>query len=117
MVGVRPGGGNSNLRFRRDRNTPNSPFMMTILDDDVPEPVEVIQVQVMCEDEENCYCPRSFYTITIIDNDQGGSCNLLRMCMCLRCDSVRDRTCTMWVVHLEGDIQRLHAVHVFSLCA
>ena len=46
--------------------------MVTIIDDNIPEPVEVIEVQVRCEAEENCYSPRSFYTITIVD-DQGGN--------------------------------------------
>ena len=55
--------------------------MVTILDDETPEPVEVIQVQLRCENEENCYSPRSFYTITIIDNDQGGSLTIPVLCM------------------------------------
>ena len=70
-AGVNPdSGGNSNLRYRRDRTTPLNPFTVDILDDDVPEPVEVVQVQLRCEDGENCYSPRSVYTMTIVD-DQG----------------------------------------------
>ena len=80
-AGVRPDSGvNSNLRFKRDRNTPIRAFTVTILDDDTPEPVEVIQVQVRCEVERNCYSPRSFYTITIID-DQGWSQTILCACV------------------------------------
>ena len=70
FAGTRPGEFSSNLRFYRIRNTPSILFMVPILDDDIPEPVEVIHVQVVCENNENCYSPRSFYTITIID-DQG----------------------------------------------
>ena len=62
-------GGKSNLRFARIRNTPNLPFMVTIQDDTTPEPVEVIEVQVRCEAEENCYSPRSFYTIAVVDDE------------------------------------------------
>ena len=69
-AGTRPGGRRSNLRFGRSRNLPNRAFEVTILDDNIPESVEVINVQVRCEAEENCYSPRSFYTITIVD-DQG----------------------------------------------
>ncbi len=49
---------------------PNRRFMVTILDDDIPEPVEVVEVVVQCVLLENCYLPRTVYTITIID-DQG----------------------------------------------
>ena len=58
------------MRFGRSRNTPNIPFKVTIIDDDVPEPVEVLTVQVRCADNENCYSLTSFYTITVVD-DQG----------------------------------------------
>ena len=70
FVGARPGDGISNLQWEKDEVTPNSTFTVTILDDDVPEPVEVIEVQVVCENNENCYSPISVYTITIFD-DQG----------------------------------------------
>ena len=50
--------------------------MVTIQDDTTPEPVEVIEVQVRCEAEENCYSPRLFYTITIVD-DQGENQTIL----------------------------------------
>ncbi len=43
---------------------------MPIIDDDIPEPVEVLEIVVECEDNGNCYLPRRSYTITIID-DQG----------------------------------------------
>ena len=56
------------------------PFVVTILDDDVPEPVEFVEVQVVCAADENCYSPRSFYTITIVD-DQGGNQTILCVCV------------------------------------
>ncbi|XP_064387691.1 uncharacterized protein LOC135335916 [Halichondria panicea] len=62
---------NGNLRWGRDGSTlPNVAYEVTILDDDIPEPVEVVEVMVQCVAIENCYLPRARYTITIID-DQG----------------------------------------------
>ncbi len=61
-----------NLRWRiiNSPTLPNVPYVVTILDDDIPEPVEVVEVIVQCVARENCYLPRTRYTITIID-DQG----------------------------------------------
>ncbi len=58
-----------NLRWRAENTSPNRPYIVTILDDDIAEPVEVVQVMVQCIREENCYLPRSVYTITIIDDE------------------------------------------------
>ena len=41
---------------------------MDILDDDVPEPVEYLEVVLTCDGNENCYIPQSVYRITIIDD-------------------------------------------------
>ena len=69
-TGVRPdSGANSNLRFRSTRNTPNNAFIVMIMDDDTPEPIEVIDVFLECEAVENCYAPQDRYTITIVDPD------------------------------------------------
>ena len=61
---------NGNLRWRAEETFPNRAYEVSILDDDIPEPVEVVEVMVQCVRVENCYLPRSVYTITIID-DQG----------------------------------------------
>ncbi|XP_064387502.1 uncharacterized protein LOC135335845 isoform X3 [Halichondria panicea] len=66
---------NGNLRWGRGAMTPNTPYVVTILDDDIPEPVEVVEVIVQCVAGENCYLPRTRYTITIID-DQGACLDL-----------------------------------------
>ena len=68
-------GANSNLRWRANRPDPNRAFMVEILDDDVPEPVEYLEVVLTCDGSENCYIPRSVYRITIIDEE--GRCRLL----------------------------------------
>lgn len=60
----------SNLRFRANRLTPNVPFDVQIINDDVPEPIEYLEVVITCDGNENCYIPQSVHTITIID-DQG----------------------------------------------
>ncbi len=70
-AGVIPGSGNSNLRYRTNRPTPNQPFVVQILDDDILEPVEVIDVILECEAVENCYAPQRMYTITIVDDQDG----------------------------------------------
>ncbi len=67
---------NGNLRWRVGSITPNNPYVVTILDDDIPEPVEVVEVIVQCVARENCYLPRARYTITIID-DQGERTNAI----------------------------------------
>ena len=104
-VGVNPdSGGNSNLRYRRDRDTPNIPFTVDILGDNVPEPVEVVQVQLRCEDGENCYSPRSFYTITIID-DEGG-------CQIILCVFGGDSVVYFMCVKCGWCIERRYAVSV-----
>ena len=62
---------NGNLRWGRGAILfPDVPYVVTILGDDIPEPVEVVEVIVQCVAMENCYLPRTRYTITIID-DQG----------------------------------------------
>lgn len=69
-AGTRPGQGNSNLRWRANAQTPNDQMRVTILDDNVPEPAEVIEVIVECDGNENCFIPQRMYTITIVD-EQG----------------------------------------------
>ncbi|XP_064387621.1 uncharacterized protein LOC135335889 isoform X1 [Halichondria panicea] len=66
---------NGNLRWRAGDTLPRVPYVVTILDDDTPEPVEVVEVMVQCVARENCYLPRTRYTITIID-DQGACLDL-----------------------------------------
>ena len=84
---------NGNLRWGRDGATlPNVAYEVTILNDDIPEPVEVVEVMVQCVATENCYLPRTRYTITIID-DQGECENAIIikwvtdscMCNCCKC--------------------------------
>ena len=68
-AGVEPGTGDSNLRWSRG-NTPlpiNNSFSVTIIHNPEPEPIEIVEVQVECEERENCFLPRSVYTITIVD--------------------------------------------------
>ena len=65
FAGVRPGEGVSNLRFKKNSDTPNNPFTVTIINNSESEPVETVEVRVVCE--ENCYLPRTIYTITIVD--------------------------------------------------
>lgn len=60
----------SNLRFSSNQNLPDRNFTVEILNDDVAEPVEYLEVRLACDGNENCYFPRSSYTITIVD-DQG----------------------------------------------
>ncbi len=43
-------------------------LLCPLIDDDNPEPVEVLEILVECD--ENCYLPQQVYTTTIID-DQG----------------------------------------------
>ena len=53
--------GNNNLRWRgAGISVPNNRFIVLIIDDDIPEPVEIV---VECDDTENCYLPRQTYTI------------------------------------------------------
>ncbi|XP_064387511.1 uncharacterized protein LOC135335851 isoform X2 [Halichondria panicea] len=66
---------NGNLRWRAGDTLLHVPYVVTILDDDTPEPVEVVEVIVQCVAGENCYLPRTRYTITIID-DQGACLDL-----------------------------------------
>ena len=68
-------GANSNLRWRANRPDPNREFTVVILDDNVPEPVEYLEVVLTCDGNENCYIPQSVYRITIIDTQ--GRCRLL----------------------------------------
>ncbi|XP_064397880.1 uncharacterized protein LOC135344578 [Halichondria panicea] len=70
LTGVRPGSGNSNMRWRRRNSAPVNRFIVPIIDDDIPEPIEKLEIFVECDASENCYLPRQSYTITIID-DQG----------------------------------------------
>ncbi len=70
LTGVRPGSGNSNMRWRRRNSAPVNRFIVPIIDDDIPEPNEKLEIFVECDASENCYLPRQSYTITIID-DQG----------------------------------------------
>ncbi len=58
---------NSNLEWRIGNSLPTVRFIVPIIDDDIPEEVEVLEIEVECG---NCYLPRQIYTITIID-DQG----------------------------------------------
>ncbi len=60
----------NNLEWRPGNSVPFNRFLVPIIDDDIPEPVEVLEIVVKCEDKGNCYLPRQTYTITIID-DQG----------------------------------------------
>ncbi len=69
-TGLLRGSGNSNLEWRTGNSVPNVRFIVPIIDDDIPEPVEVLEIVVECENNGNCYLPRQVYTITIID-DQG----------------------------------------------
>ncbi len=71
-TGLLPGtlGNSSKLEWRAGNSTPNNQFIVSIIDDDIPEPVEVLEIFVECEANENCYLPRQRYTITIVD-DQG----------------------------------------------
>ena len=59
---------NSNLRWKTRNAVPNREFTVDIHADDVPEPVEYLEVVLNCDGNENCYIPRSVYRITIIDN-------------------------------------------------
>ncbi|XP_064385961.1 uncharacterized protein LOC135334617 isoform X2 [Halichondria panicea] len=56
------------LEWRPGNSVPNVRFIVPIIDDDIPEPVEVLEIVVECEDNGNCYLPRRSYTITIIDD-------------------------------------------------
>ncbi|XP_064385904.1 uncharacterized protein LOC135334578 isoform X3 [Halichondria panicea] len=67
-TGLFRGTGNSNLEWRIGNSAPNVQFIVPIIDDDIPEPVEVLEIVVECEDYGNCYLPRRSYTITIIDD-------------------------------------------------
>ena len=49
--GLRPGQGISNLRFAAIRDTPNNPFTVEIINDDEPEPLEVIDIFLECSPE------------------------------------------------------------------
>ena len=74
LTGFCRGTGNSNLEWRPGNSAPNVRFIVPIIDDDIPEPVEVLEIVVECEDNENCYLPRRTYTITIIDDQGTYSC-------------------------------------------
>ncbi|XP_064386944.1 uncharacterized protein LOC135335380 isoform X3 [Halichondria panicea] len=67
-TGLFRGTGNNNLEWRIGNSAPNVLFIVPIIDDDIPEPVEVLEIVVECEDNGNCYLPRRSYTITIIDD-------------------------------------------------
>ena len=69
-TGLHPGKGKSNLIWKRHTSAPIAQFIVPIIDDDIPEPIEVLEIFVECEKNRNCYLPRQRYTITIID-DQG----------------------------------------------
>ncbi len=58
--------GDSNLRWRAGNSAPNNRFIVPIIDDDIPEPVEVLEIVVECEDKGNCYLPCTTSTYTII---------------------------------------------------
>ena len=60
----------SNLVWRAGNSAPNVRFTVPIINDDIPEPNEVLEIEIRCEDNGNCYIPQQIYTITIID-DQG----------------------------------------------
>ena len=67
QTGVRPDSGNSsNLRWSGNNTSPDEEFLVNIIVDDIPEPVEVIEVVLVCE--MNCYLTQEIYTITIIDD-------------------------------------------------
>ena len=66
-IGNRLGSGKSNLRFSISNILPRNPFTVAIRNNPEPEPVETVEVQVECEDRENCYLPRKTYFITIVD--------------------------------------------------
>ncbi len=63
------------LEWRPGNSVPNVRFIVPIIDDDIPEPVEVLEIVVECEDNGNCYLPRRSYTITIIDDQGTDSCH------------------------------------------
>ncbi len=68
--------GNSNLEWRIGNSVPNVRFIVPIIDDNIPEEVEVLEIVVDCEDNGNCYLPRQIYTITIIDDQGTYSCHV-----------------------------------------
>ncbi len=57
-------------------SVPTVRFIVPIIDDDMPEEVEVLEIEVDCEDNGNCYLPRQIYTITIIDDQGTYSCHV-----------------------------------------
>ena len=65
--------GNSNLEWRIGNSVPNVRFIVPIIDDNIPEEVEVLEIVVDCG---NCYLPRQIYTITIIDDQGTYSCHV-----------------------------------------
>ena len=70
-VGVRPESGeSSNLRWNAGNiSLTNDHFNVNITSDNIPEPVEVFEVVLVCE--INCFPARKVYSVTIID-DLGG---------------------------------------------
>ncbi len=82
-TGLFRGTGNSNLEWRIGNSAPNVQFIVPIIDDDIPEPVEVLEIVVECEDYGNCYLPRRSYTITIIDDQGMYTCHAYHL-MCLQ---------------------------------
>ncbi|XP_064385779.1 uncharacterized protein LOC135334492 isoform X2 [Halichondria panicea] len=58
----------SNLVWRAGNSAPNVRFTVPIINDDIPEPNEVLEIEIRCEDNGNCYIPQQIYTITIIDD-------------------------------------------------
>ena len=60
----------SNLVWRAGNSAPNVRFTVPIINDDTLEPDEVLEIEIQCENNGNCYIPQQIYTITIID-DQG----------------------------------------------
>ena len=83
-TGLRPRIGNSNLRWAAGNTFPNRRFIVPIIDDDIPEPIEKLEVLIECDGNHNCFIPQRSYTITIVD-DQGMqlSCffSIGRLCM------------------------------------
>lgn len=64
----------SNVRWGAGNTLPIRCFVVPIVDDDVPEGTEMLEVWVECDYNQNCYLPRTKYTITILDDD-GTLCN------------------------------------------
>lgn len=59
--------GVSNLRWRANSRDPNNELHISIISDNVSEPVEHFEIVLTCDGNENCYIPRDVYQVAIID--------------------------------------------------